>query len=156
VTVGASAAQQLTELSRQALARRADFEELSRLIHSHPETAFQERFASQTLAERLAAQGLSVEPPSFANPVGSSDVGNVSLRFPTIQPYLQIADRGTPSHSEAFRDAAISPRAHEAAVKMAVGLARTGLDLLGDPAFLEQVREEFASSGPDVPEDAAD
>jgi hypothetical protein len=39
---------------------------------------------------------------------------------------------------------------------MAVALAQTALDLLGDPAFLDQVRQEFATSGPDVPEDATD
>jgi metal-dependent amidase/aminoacylase/carboxypeptidase family protein len=111
---------------------------------------------AERVAEYLSAQGVSVEPPSFANPVGSSDVGNVSLRFPTIQPYLQIADRGTPSHSEAFRDAAISPRAHDAALKMAVALAHTALDLLGDPAFLQQVRQEFHTSAPDIPDDSAD
>jgi metal-dependent amidase/aminoacylase/carboxypeptidase family protein len=96
---------------------------------------------------------VEVEPPSYANPVGSSDVGNVSLRFPTIQPYLQIADRGTPSHSEAFRDAALTPRAHEAALKMAVALARTALDLIEDAVLLERVRQEFRTRGADVPDD---
>lgn len=92
-----------------------------------------------------------MERPSFANPVGSSDVGNVSLRLPTIQPYLQIADRGTASHSEAFRDAALSSRAHDAALRMAVALARTALDLFGEPGFLGAVQTEFSTRGADVP-----
>ena len=105
------------------------------------------------VAEYLSAQGVAVEQPSFADPVGSSDVGNVSLRFPTIQPYLQIADRGTPSHSEAFRDAALTPRAHDAALKMAVALAQTALDLIDDADLLEQVRQEFRTRGADIPDD---
>ena len=116
---------------------------------------YAERKNNHLMAERvgryLEAQGVTVDPPSFANPVGSSDVGNVSLRLPAIQPYLQIAERGTPSHSIAFRDAAITPRAHDVTLKMAVALGHTALDLFEDAEFLQQVRLEFETRGPDVP-----
>jgi amidohydrolase len=121
---------------------------------------YTERKNNHTMADLvagyLAEQGVAVEQPSFRNPVGSSDVGNVSLRVPAIQPYLQIADRGTPGHSVAFRDAAMTPRAHEAAMKMAVALARTGLDVLSDAQLLAQVKREFDTQPADVPDLEAD
>jgi amidohydrolase len=127
----------------------------TRAVIEHTAPLYTERKNNHAMAERVAgylrAQGIAVERPSFANPVGSSDVGNVSLRLPTIQPYLQIADRGTASHSEAFREAALSSRAHDAALRMAVALARTALDLFGEPGFLAAVQTEFSTRGADVP-----
>jgi hypothetical protein len=100
-----------------------------------------------TLANRcagyLAELGIGLEAPSPANPAGSSDAGNLSRVVPMIHPYLQIADRGTPSHSEAMREAAGRPEAHDRAASMAAAIARTALDALGDPDFLAAVRDEF-------------
>ncbi len=125
---------------------------------THTAPVYTERKNNHTMAGRLSGYlqelDVPVDPPSFANPVGSSDVGNVSLTVPTIQPYLKIAERGTPSHSIAFRDAAMTPEAHDAALKMAVALARTIQDLMTDAELLAAAKHEFATSGPDVPEDA--
>jgi amidohydrolase len=116
--------------------------------------AYAERKNNKVIAGRvagyLARLGVEVEAPSFANPAGSSDMGNVSLVLPAIHPYLQIADRGTPSHSLAFREAAATPRAHEAAWKMAIALAQTGADLLTQPALLDEARQEFDTHGADI------
>jgi amidohydrolase len=98
------------------------------------------------LAEHLVGQGLSVEEPSPDDPSGSSDVGNVSQRLPTIHPYLAIAPRGTPSHSAAFQQAAGSDEALTATLAMASALANTALDLLEDPAFFERVQMDFRTA----------
>ncbi|WP_030669361.1 amidohydrolase [Streptomyces cellulosae] len=120
----------------------------------HTETAprYTERNNNMTMADRLAAYtaglGLELEPPSSANPAGSSDIGNVSVELPVIHPYVQICPRGTPGHSVKMREAARAPRAHDAAATAATGLAALVLDLLGDPEFLASVRAEFHASAP--------
>lgn len=121
----------------------------------HTAPVYAERKNNHTIADRVAEHlsclGISVEQPNGATPAGSSDIGNVSLALPTVHPYIQIADRGTPSHSTAFRDAAASERAQDAAFTMATAIARTAADLLTDPALLAAGRREFETSGPDTP-----
>jgi amidohydrolase len=108
------------------------------------------RINNMTLANRcaghLADLGVTLEAPSPDNPAGSSDAGNLSRVVPMIHPYLQIVERGTPSHSEAMRDAARAPVAHDRAALMAAAIARTALDALGDPEFLATAQAEFRAS----------
>jgi metal-dependent amidase/aminoacylase/carboxypeptidase family protein len=110
--------------------------------------AYGERINNMTLAERCAEHlaadsGIVLEPPSASNPAGSTDVGNLSRALPIIHPYLQIAERGTPSHSVEMREAAGRPEAREQAALMAAALAKTALDALTDPEFFAAVRAEF-------------
>jgi amidohydrolase len=110
--------------------------------------AYGERSNNMTLAERFAEplaadSGIVLEPPSASNPAGSTDVGNLSRALPIIHPYLQIAERGTPSHSVEMREAAGRPEARERAALMAAALAKTALDALTDPEFFAAVRAEF-------------
>ena len=104
---------------------------------------------SGPLSERFAAHldraGIRLGPPADGVYLGSSDIGNLSQAVPVIHPYLQIADRDTPGHSEQMREAAARPEAHDRTALMAVALARTALDVLGDPEFLTSVRKEFRS-----------
>jgi amidohydrolase len=104
------------------------------------------------VAEHLRRQGVPVEQPVLRGGTGSSDIGNVSLVLPTIHPYLQVMDRGTPTHSEAMAEAAAQPRAQEAMLRMAIALACAGADLLADPELFDAVRAEFATRGPDLPQ----
>jgi amidohydrolase len=105
------------------------------------------RVNNMTLANRcagyLAELGIVLETPSPTNPAGSSDAGNLSRVVPMIHPYLQIADRGTPAHSEAMREAASRPEAHDRTAMMAAAIARTALDALDDPEFLAAAQREF-------------
>jgi metal-dependent amidase/aminoacylase/carboxypeptidase family protein len=109
--------------------------------------AYAARVNNMTLADRCAGHaadlGVVLEAPSPANPAGSSDAGNLSRVVPMIHPYLQIAERGTPGHSEAMREAAATPEAHDRTALMAAAIARTALDALGDPEFLDAARDEF-------------
>lgn len=115
---------------------------------------YSERKNNHALAERVASylelQGVPVEPASTSNPAGSSDIGNVSLAIPVIHPYLAVAQRGTPGHSVAFRHAVVQDEAHDATEKMAAALCQAAIDLFEEPGFLDQVKEEFARSGPDL------
>jgi metal-dependent amidase/aminoacylase/carboxypeptidase family protein len=75
--------------------------------------------------------------------MGSSDMGNVSWRLPTIHPEVAICDGGVPGHSVAFCEAAATPRADEITLIVATLVAQTALDLLLDPALVEAAWREF-------------
>ncbi|MEI5132522.1 M20 family metallopeptidase [Streptomyces libani] len=108
---------------------------------------YADRRNNTVLAERFGqtvrALGLDIVPGDPATPAGSSDIGNLSQLLPVIHPYVQIAERGTPSHSEAMREAAATAYAHDRTEIAATGLARVVLDLLTEPGFLSAVRAEF-------------
>jgi amidohydrolase len=101
---------------------------------------------NQALADafRVNMQHVGVrESPEMKERLGSSDVGNVSQVIPTIQPYVRIAPDGTPWHSRAFEEAAVSPLAREGMLAAAKVMAMTTLDLLADPALLTRAKQEF-------------
>lgn len=112
-----------------------------------PSPMYEERNDNPLMAERagryMAEAGLDVQDPSQDDGAGSSDIGNVSQRLPSIHPYAQIAPEGTPGHSIGMREAAASDAGHQAALKAAVALARVGADLLADSLFRDQVRAQF-------------
>jgi len=86
------------------------------------------------------------ESPEIKERLGSSDVGNVSQVLPTIQPYVKIAPDGTPWHSRAFEQAAVSPLAREGMLAAAKVMAMTTLDLLAEPGLLQRAQGEFRSA----------
>jgi amidohydrolase len=116
---------------------------------------YAERKNNHTIATRVAGHfarlGESMLEPVLRGGTGSSDIGNVSLVLPTVHAYLQVVDRGTPGHSHAMAAAAASPPAQERMLRMAEALAATGADLLADKHLWTVVREEFDTSGPDLP-----
>jgi metal-dependent amidase/aminoacylase/carboxypeptidase family protein len=75
--------------------------------------------------------------------IGSSDMGNVSLRLPTIHPSLAICDHGVTWHTVESREAAATPRADETTLLAATLVAQTALDLLADPSLVEAAWREF-------------
>jgi amidohydrolase len=104
---------------------------------------------NQTLADAFRANMQRVgvpESPELKERLGSSDVGNVSQVIPTIQPYVRIAPDGTPWHSRAFAEAAVSPLAREGMLAAAKVMAMTTLDLLAEPGLLEGAKREFQGS----------
>ena len=92
--------------------------------------------------ERL---GDTPEPPDPSR-LGSSDIGNVSQVIPAIQPYIKIAEAGTPIHSRAFAEAAVKPLARRGLLTAAKTMAMTTADLLADPALVRRAKDEFAAS----------
>lgn len=110
---------------------------------------------NKTMAKRMAhyleLTGEEVTEPVIKGGAGSSDIGNVSLKVPTIHPYLKITPNAVAGHSVEFREAAKSPEAHEAMLNMAEALAKTGADLLLDKEYFTKVQKEFDETGPDYP-----
>lgn len=122
-------------------------------IERHP--LYAERKNNRVMAGRvglyLERQGTEVREPVLRGGTGSSDIGNVSLKLPTIHPYLRITDRAVPGHSPELAEAAATPFAQEAMLAMATALAKTGADLFLEPGMLDAAKKEFAERGPDLP-----
>jgi metal-dependent amidase/aminoacylase/carboxypeptidase family protein len=100
---------------------------------------------AQRFGETVRALGVDIATDDPDHPAGSSDIGNLSMLLPVIHPYVQIAAAGTPSHSDAMREAAASSFAHDRTQVAATGLARVVADLLTEPDLLAAARAEFAA-----------
>ena len=71
---------------------------------------------------------------------------NVSQVIPAIQPMVQIAPEGTPIHSRAFEQAAVTPLARDGMLTSAKIMAMTTCDLLANPALVKDARREFEAT----------
>jgi amidohydrolase len=82
-------------------------------------------------------------PQGFA---GSTDMGNVSHRVPSIHPMLAVAPAEVIIHNPAFAHWAASDRGDAAVIDGAKALALTALDLMADKHILARVKADFAAS----------
>lgn len=100
---------------------------------------------NRTVGERFAANmqayGLEDGPPDPN--LGSTDMGNVSWCLPTIHPTIANSEPGTPWHSVAAREAAISPRGDDVTLLVATLVAQTAYELLADRSLVEAAWREF-------------
>jgi amidohydrolase len=116
---------------------------------AHARTMRNSQAMGARFGAHLSAAGMEDRPVS--PPLGSSDIGNVSMTVPTIHPMLAIADTDVPLHSEAFRELAATTRADEVALIGATCLAQTAADLLADPELVAAAWREFrAAAAADV------
>jgi amidohydrolase len=103
--------------------------------------------SNPVLAERmhhhLGEVGLDPQPAIPWDRVGSTDVGDLSYAAPTLHPEVAIIDEGVSCHTHEFREAADSERGYVALVQGAEALARTGAEVVADPALREAVRAAF-------------
>lgn len=91
--------------------------------------------------ENLALVGLekpAADPQSFA----SADSGNVSQFIPHVTFTLPVDDKGSVPHTAAFAEACGSPMAFEALITAAKIMAASAIDLLSDPARVEEIKAE--------------
>jgi len=106
---------------------------------------YAERYPNKPMCEafkvNMAELGETMEYPNPNAMCGSSDIGNVSIKVPSIHDYLYIADEEVNSHTAEFAVAAASPRADEVCIKGAQGLALTALDILSDMQFRMKIVE---------------
>lgn len=73
---------------------------------------------------------LGIKDIYTAKDTGSSDIGNVSHKTPTIHPYIGISNCNVTGHSVNMADATITPFAHERLLIGTLALAYTGYDVL--------------------------
>jgi amidohydrolase len=78
-----------------------------------------------------AALGRNMRPAGAMG--GSTDMGNVSQRFPSIHPMLALGDPCPPMHSPEFAAAAASPAGDRAVWDGSLAMANTCIDLALDP-----------------------
>lgn len=100
-------------------------------------------------AENMAPRGRRVLPEGVLprELTGSTDLGNVSVRVPSIHPLLAIAPPTVTIHSPEFTTWAASAEADRGVVDGAVGLALTAADYLTDAELRKAAAEEFAAAG---------
>ena len=93
-------------------------------------------------AERIGREFVPMErvPPSFS---GSTDLGNVSYRVPSIHPMLAAAPLHVTIHNPEFEKWAGSDMGDAAALDGAKALAMTALDFLADPDLQRRTRDYF-------------
>ena len=76
-------------------------------------------------------------------PNGSSDVGNVSYRCPTIQSLVAICDAPHALHTVEFREETVRERAHQAIATGAEVIANVIFRILNDKDFRDEVAQSF-------------
>lgn len=108
---------------------------------------YAQRIANPTLArlfaENISSLGEMVEVPAPDEPMGSSDMGNVSQIVPAIHPYVTIAPPGVGGHTPEFAEAAKSAWGDQALLRSAKALAMTAIDLMTQPNLLAQTKADF-------------
>ncbi len=98
---------------------------------------------AEAFGRHLAELSWSVDRLPQRPRMGSTDMGDVSQILPALHPYLAIGKNIT-GHSVGFREAAASEQGFRAMLTAAKAMALTGLDVLTDAGFLEQVRASFS------------
>ena len=88
-------------------------------------------------------EGLGVEVSPVLPPSGSSDVGNVSYRCPSIQPLLAITRESYNLHTIEFARTTLLPEAHKALVLGARALALLALEVMNDSGLRDAIRADF-------------
>lgn len=98
------------------------------------------------LTEKYTELGVENIQPVDEVAAGSTDVGAVSYKCPTIQGNIKIAPASVGGHTTELADATISPAGQEGLLKGAQGIALVALDLLKKPELLAEVQAEQAKT----------
>lgn len=77
---------------------------------------------------------------------GSTDFGNVMYEVPGSCIRVAFVPEGTSSHSQEFIDAGKTEDAHNCVIYAAKAIAGASMDLIGDPAAMKAVKEEFRTN----------
>ena len=113
---------------------------------------YSERYCNEMMDERwklyMEDLGEQVNYPAPDLKLGSSDIGNVTLKMPAIHAYMKITDENVVAHNAAFTKVTDTDQAHIAAIKAAKAMAATGLDIMKDAKFREEINAEFKATVP--------
>lgn len=115
--------------------------EYSEYTCAYDDTVVNYRLAA-VLAEKFGEIGVKNVQPVNEVAGGSTDVGAVSYKCPTIQGNIQIVDEGISLHTREVAEATISPAGQDGLIKGAQGIALTALELLEHPELLTEIKEE--------------
>ena len=101
------------------------------------------RSLAGAIERHLQELGWTVDLPPQRTRMGSTDMGDVSQRIPSLHPYLTIG-KSVSGHTVEFREAAKSDEGFRAMLTAAKVMALTGFDVMTNSSFLEQVRADFS------------
>lgn len=117
------------------------------LAFSIPDEANFDMITNRTMARVMDAHqravGLVLPEAKPAPASGSTDWGNVSYLFPSVETTYPILDRVCTWHSQDVVDASDSALGYENTIKVAKSMALTAIDLLTDPDLLRSATAEF-------------
>jgi hypothetical protein len=80
---------------------------------------------------------------------GSTDMGNVSARVPSLHPLMSIDSLPAVNHQAEFTAHCISPAGDKAVIDAATAIAFTVIDLATTEGAWERVRDEFDNPPPE-------
>lgn len=101
------------------------------------------RCIDEKLKENISKFGVEMKYPDSNMKYGSSDIGNVSLKVPSIHSYIKIANKEVNSHSINFTEAANTSMAYDQIIKAAKAMALTGFDIFTDETLRKNIYDEF-------------
>lgn len=140
-------------LPNETLARRvhAHLSSVGGISYSPDELRFAEEIQA-TLGGSLPpiSAAAVIEPFEVRQNMGSTDVGDVSWKVPTVGLYTATWVPGTPAHSWQAVAAGGMSIGHKGMLLAAKTLALTAVDLLGNPSLIEAAQAELEKRrGPD-------
>ena len=108
---------------------------------------FAERYSNHVMDEafrlNMETLGETMYYPNTGEFEGSSDIGNVSMKLPTIHEYISVAPQNVNTHSKELVKAACSSRGDDVCILGAKGLATTACDILLSSELQTEITEEF-------------
>lgn len=114
------------------------------------ECPYEDIVINYTLAEMLKEKyeevGLTDIKPVDEKPSGSTDMGSVSYKCPSLHGYIKIAEACVNGHSKEMAAATISKQGEEALKNGAYSLAAIAVDIIEKPELLEKIKKEFKES----------
>jgi acetylornithine deacetylase/succinyl-diaminopimelate desuccinylase-like protein len=105
---------------------------------------------SDRFAAHLARAGIELTAPVPGVHLGSSDIGNVSVRLPAIHPFVAVMDADGSDHTPEFAAASASERARGVMLAATEALACTAADVLHSADLREEAwarHREAAAAG---------
>lgn len=94
----------------------------------------------------LSQLGVKAASETLESGLGSSDIGNVGRRCPTIHPLVDLGVRPTCAlHTPDFERAANLEDSYRSTLRAAKAMAATAIRFLSDPEARQRAREEFES-----------
>ncbi len=111
------------------------------------ECPYEDTLVNYTLAEMLKEKyeclGLEDINPVDEVGNGSTDVGSVSYKCPTIQGGIKIADSHVAGHSKEMASATISEDGKQGLINASKAISYLACDLITQPEKLQKVKDEF-------------
>jgi amidohydrolase len=129
------------EAAAQATGCRLEFE-----INEGYNNIYPNPTLAQLFTQNAAAVGRVIVEPDPNEPIGSTDMGNVSHVVPAIHPYLATVGPDVAGHTVTFRETCVSDAGRSSMMDAAKALAMTAVDLLSDPSLVTRAKAELAAT----------